>query len=192
MNDVDLKALWQSTEPSPTFQIDLETVKTQAARFDTQIRRRNAMEWLASIFVVFFFGYDAFIATDTLEMLGNLCTAVAAIGIAVYLYLRGQVMGPPDPGMSHQEFRQQQADSLRAQAHLCQTVPIWYLAPLGLGLALLMIARYPSNGPNIGWGLTAGVVLLVFVGVWIFNLRTANRLKQEASEILAVIGTQET
>ena len=81
MNDLDLKALWQSTKPSPTFQVDLETVKTRAARFDAQIRRRNLMEWLASILVMFLFGYDAFVADDTLEMLGNLCTALAAIGL---------------------------------------------------------------------------------------------------------------
>ena len=73
MNDLDLKALWQSAKPSPTFQVDLETVKTRAARFDAQIRRRNLMEWLASILVMFLFGYDAFVADDTLEMLGNLC-----------------------------------------------------------------------------------------------------------------------
>ena len=183
MNDLDLKALWQSDTAVQTVAFDLDEIKERAHAFERKIRRRNILEWLACAAVIALFGRDALTGAHTLEVLGNWMTVAAAIGIAAYLFLKGRVSQEVDPALDGQKFLKAHADALRAQARLCATTPLWYLGPLAVGLTLLMTARFPAEGSMVPWALTLAFVGLTFGGIWVFNLRAARRLRDQAAAL---------
>jgi hypothetical protein len=188
MSDLDLKKLWQSDEPDDGPTMDLESVKKQAQAFERKIRRRNALEWIASAFVVVFFGTDALDSETTAVAVGNTLIALAAIGISVYLWRKGRVELNVDPTMDAMGFAEAQAGAMEEQARLLAWVPLWYLGPLAVGMVVLMIGRFPTDGRGlVPWALTAGVVAVVFAGVAWLNIRGARKLRTQAGDLRAEI-----
>ena len=186
MTDLDLKSLWQTSAVDAGPAIDLEAVKSRAEAFDKKIKRRNALEWIASAFVVLWFGHDAWHADSSLLLGGNLMIALAAVGISAYLWRNGRVRQLVDPSHDSRGFLAAHAQALQSQAKLLGQAPLWYLGPLAAGLAVLMVARFPAEGRAMGpWLITTGFIVVVFSVIWWINYRAAAKLRTRADALLA-------
>jgi hypothetical protein len=185
MNDLDLKALWQGAEDDEP-PVDFEEMQSRASAFERKVRRRNALEWLASVFVILWFGRDAVYAETSVEMVGNWLVVGATIGVAVYLYLKGRVTVEVDPGQDTRTYVEAHANALDEQSRLLATVPLWYLGPLSVGMGVLMLGRMPIDGrPMGGWLGVVGLVIITFLGIAWLNRRGARTLRDEATSLRA-------
>ena len=187
MNDLDLKALWQTaSDDRPP--VDIEAVKEQAHRFQRKIRRRNALEWLAAGAVVVLFGRGALGAESFVLQLGHAMIVAAAVGIAVFLWRKGRVDLAFDPTVDTQTFVRAHADALLGQARLLATAPLWYVLPIALGVTLLVGARFPEPGSMMWpWLLSTALNVLILAAVAWVNLRASQKLRAEAEVVLATL-----
>ncbi len=186
MNDLDLKALWQTPPEEERPAIDPEVIESRAADFERTVRRRNALEWVASAIVIVLFGRDAINASTTAELMGNWLVVAAAIGVALYLYLKGRLSVEIDPTSDTRTYVEAHARALDAQARLLASVPLWYLGPLSVGMIVLMVGRMPTDGrPMIVWSVVVSLIVLVFAGIWWLNHRGARKLRDEAAALRA-------
>jgi len=186
MSEFDLKALWQSTEQTERPEVDPEIMKQRAQAFERKVWRRNALEWVAAAFVFIWFGHDAIGSENTVEMVGNTLVAMAAIGIAVYLYLKGRIKTTSDPTSDTQTYMKAHAQILFDQARLLAGVPLWYLGPLSLGMIVLQWGRMPTDGQQMGaWLSVVVLVTAVFLGIAWLNHRGAKKLRHEAQMLLS-------
>ena len=71
MSDVDLKDLWRSDDASGQPTVDLDAIKNEAKGFESKIKRRNVLEWIACLIVASFYFRDALSANHMLSVLGN-------------------------------------------------------------------------------------------------------------------------
>ena len=185
MNDPDLKALWQSSDEDGELTMSVDEVRSRAERFEAKIKRRNVLEWLASAFVIYFFGTDALEAETTGLLVGNLIMVAAAIGISVYLWRRGQVQLAFDPTQDTRTFVVAHATALEDQARLLSRVPIWYLSPFAVGLMVLMASRFPTGDRSLTpWWGTVAIIMVVYAGIWWLNYRGAHTLRSQAASLL--------
>jgi len=186
MSDSNLKELWQASESQDGPSLDLETIKNQAEQFERRVRRRNALEWVASAFVLAWFGRDALLADTTLLAVGNGMIALAAVGISIYLWLNGRVQVDVNPTLDGVGFVKAQAEAMEKQASLIKMAPVWYVGPFAAGMVVLMAAQFPTGDKSLlGWGLTVGFMAAVLLLIVWFNLRAARAIQSQAQGLRA-------
>ena len=191
MSDLDLKDLWHSEPEKAPPTMNVAEVQSKACAFETKIKRRNVIEWLACLVVVGLHAHDAFDSANALILTGNLIVVFAGLFIAVVLWRKGRVSLDADLTLGAVEFINAHANALDAQAKLLSRVPLWYLSPIAIGLGFLFAGRYPTNGqPSMGWLLTVTFVTLVFVGIAWMNLRAARKMRDDAEALRSELNDQ--
>ena len=184
MSDLDLRDLWHSDPIADPPTMNVAEVQSKASAFETKIKRRNLIEWLACLVVVGLHAHDAFDSANALILTGNLIVVFAGLFIAVVLWRKGRVSLDADPTLDAVGFINAHAHALEAQAKLLSRVPLWYLSPIAIGLGFLFAGRYPTNGqPSIAWLLTITFVALVFISIAWMNLRAARKLRIDAKSL---------
>ncbi|NUO50949.1 MAG: hypothetical protein HOV80_19010 [Polyangiaceae bacterium] len=167
-----------------------EELEARAKKFARQVWWRNAREWIACVFVLFFFGRQLIDPSATrLGFIGNLVIVIATLFVGGYLYARGRTRRAPLAGPTT-ELLEHHASDLERQARLLRMAPFWYFAPLGVGLAISIVdtlRKFSSDGFDSAerrWiAMMAALVLLVFVGgIWM-NLRGAKKLARDAAKV---------
>ncbi len=188
MNDLDLKDLWQSDPDNASLSLDSTQAQEKAHAFERKIKRRNQIEWIACLVVVLLHLRDLLNAENVFLVLGNGIIVLGGIYIASVLWRKGRVSLDADPALDTVAFIHEHANALDAQAKLLSRVPAWYLSPIALGLGLIFTGRFPSHAQALTpWLLTVAVVIVIFVGVAWYNLRTAHRLSTDAQALRASI-----
>ena len=191
MSDLDLKGVWQSEPEKAPPTMNVAEVQSKASNFETKIKRRNLIEWLACLVVVGLHAHDAFDSANKLILIGNLIVVFAGLFIAVVLWRKGRVSLDADPTLDAVGFIKAHAHALETQAKLLSRVPLWYLSPIAIGLSFLFAGRYPTNGqPSMGWLLTVTFVALVFIGITWMNLRAARKLRVDAKALRSELNDQ--
>lgn len=180
----DIKALWreQTTESHP---MTLERI--HARGFQSRIRRRNLVEYVASAIVVAAFsGYVVFLPSPILK-LASAMTVVGCLVVVWQLHRRGSARALP-PGASGQSSLAFHRAELVRQRDALRTVWLWYLAPFAPGMVLFnvgLLLRQP--GPPLAQRLVLPAMMLaVFVGIWLLNLKGARRLQREIDDLDAI------
>jgi len=183
MNDLDLKTLWKEQPMTPAT-ITLDDIKTSAAKFERTTKWRNIREWAAVLFVVPVFSWLAISTSSLLTRAGALCIVAAAIFIAFVLWRYGRTKVVADAKLDTRAFAHAHAEELRDQAKLLRRVPLWYLSPLAVGLLLMHAGSYPAPGQPLGFWLGyLGLVIALYAGIGILNLRAAKKLGDKADAL---------
>ncbi len=183
--DNDARAVWQH-QPLEAFRPSIEDLRNRAARFERQVRWRNAREYGAAALAAVAVAVIFWRTPDALTRLGAALN-VAGLGyVAWQLHARGAARRPPAEfgRTTGIEFLKR---DLARQRDLLRGVWRWYLAPLVPGLAVLLAAAAARAGGDTraAWAIggTAVVVALVFVGVWRLNARAAKTLQARLDEL---------
>jgi Flp pilus assembly protein TadB len=180
----DIKALWreQKTEGHP-----MSLAQIHARGFQSRIRRRNLVEYVASAIVVAAFsGYVVFLPSPILK-LASAMIVVGTLLVVWQLHKRGSARSLP-PGASGQSSLAFHRAELVRQRDALRTVWLWYLMPFAPGMVLFnagLLLHQP--GPPLTQRLPVPVVgAAVFLGIWLLNRRGAKRLQREIDDLDAI------
>jgi hypothetical protein len=174
----DVKAIWGAQAVEPNL-VTVEQIRANANKFQSTVRRRNRIEYVAGVLVVAGFGSYLWIFRTPLMRLGSLLIIAGAIFIMLWLYFRASA-NPIPAHISFMDYTSKYREELRRQQTALRTVWLWYLGPLVPGLVLFTIgmSRLVEHAPGSGRPMWPFVVVMVvaFVGVWLLNLWGARRL----------------
>lgn len=189
MSDRDpLRDLWAGQETG-NFAMPLEEIRRKARGFQRTIRRRNMMEYAASILVLMVFGGVALIVPDWgvragagLIMLGTLYVVWK-----LHTMARAAGAGEIDAALSLTAFHK--GELLRQRAALA-TVWRWYLLPFVPGMIVFLsaVSFAPDNPAPLVAKLTVflfslGIVGALFAGIAWLNGRAVKALDAEIAAL---------
>jgi hypothetical protein len=185
----DLRSLWR-TMPVEIVSVSAEEMRAKAAAFQKRIRRRNLIEYGATVFVVIVLTWYATLPSRTglLWPFSNGLIIVGMLIIALNLHLRARASALPVEASAQSLIHFQRAELTR-QRDALRTVWLWYILPVVPGIILWFIAigidvaaRHPERAIPAMSG-AAIVVVLVFVIIILLNLLGAARLQRMIDDL---------
>lgn len=189
-----LKQAWQASAQDAALPA-LPDIRAGADRFHRVIRRRNLIEYAASVLVVGFFGFGAAsgLIKDPIAQTGAWLIVLGTLFVVWQLHRRGSAIAPPEAEAARPILVHQRAQLVRQRDALA-SVGLWYLAPFVPGLMLVMLApafRHGIGAIHAGAWIAVGVNIAMFAGIWWLNRHGARRLQKAIDEIDALTGESE-
>jgi hypothetical protein len=183
--DENLIHRWQN-QPLSESELDMQLVINQAQQFQRKIRVRNLTEYLGCAILVAWTGSVALrSAAPPLIRAGAILLALGALAVAIILRLRGHAAKrePPLTAPTEEALSWHRAELVR-QRDLLRGAPLWYLGPLVPGVAATLLgAGLASPGQGLRIALSAALVVVVFIGIALLNLRAAKKLDRQIAEL---------
>ena len=192
MNDIDsARNAWQASAADPALP-DLAAVRAGADRFYRRVRRRNAIEYAASVFVVLCFSAYAVFLPLPIMQIGAAMIVIGTLIVAWQMHRLAAAAPPPECAAAEPILVHQRAQLARQRDALAGVVT-WYLLPLIPGLLVMTIGPVIERGgvagllhaPRPTWIVLIGAAV-AFVGVWLLNQYGAARLRRMIDEIDAI------
>lgn len=189
MNDDPAKRAWQASVEIGGA-LPLDEVRKGADKFYRTIRRRNAIEYAACVFVVVAFSANVFILPHVLQRIGSALIVLATFYVGWQLHRRGSAETPEKAGtMPIAAFARAQ---LVRQRDALRSIFWWYLLPFMPGLATAVAGGFAMRAGEPG-GIARGLVVCsamlgAFVGIWWLNQIGARKLQKRIDEIDALTG----
>ena len=181
----EYREIWQRQEPGgdagPLNEEALSEVKERSREYDRKLFWRDVREIGVAVLGAVFFGYVALTAGSPLMRIGA-AVVVAAAAFIVWKLRRARRNGDAElAGRPVANRLRARIERVERQIRLLESVLWWYLAPLGIGVALMLVSD--------GWGLwTAGELLLlviVYGYIWHLNQRAVRRCHRPRRQELA-------
>jgi hypothetical protein len=164
--------------------MSVEVLRERSTHFETKIRQRNRIEYIAAAIVVAVYSGYALFLPDPMAKLGGVMI-IAGVLYAMWQLHRRASPGKADPAASAMAFHR--AELLRQQKAL-EGIWRWYLGPMAPGLLVFILGpalrQPPESWLEVLIGL--GVCGLVFGGAWWLNWRAARKLRQEIERLDAM------
>jgi hypothetical protein len=194
MNPKDgIRQAWQASgadaAPAPAF----DQVRGGADLFHRRIRRRNAIEYAAGIFVLLVFSAYAWWLPSPAARAGAMLIVIGNFVVAWQLRRRASAVPPPEAEAGAQPILVHQRAQLARQRDALASIFTWYLLPFVPGLAVMMFAPAFDRGPSAlatlswaGW-MSIAVVAAVFGLIWWLNRRAAARMQAQIEAIDALL-----
>lgn len=183
----DIRSLWQAM-PVETVAISVDEMRATAKAFEKKIRRRNYIEYAASVLVVSIFGWYATlpIAATPLWPIANLLIIAGVLVVVLNLHRKARAATPPASASAEALVAFQRAEFVR-QRDALKTVWRWYILPIIPGLVLWFIAMgigaaAAARDPvrvMIGLGGAGAITVLVFAAIILLNLLGAAHLQRQ-------------
>ena len=181
----DIRSLWQSMPVDPVL-ISMDEMRARTQKFEQKIRRRNYIEYAASVLVVAIFGWYATfpLPATPLWPIANLMIIGGILLVVWNLHRKARASAPPSDASAATLIDFQRAEFARQRDSL-KTVWRWYVLPVVPGLILWFIAvavGIPAKDPvraAIVLSGTALVVLVVFAAIILLNLLGAAHLQRQ-------------
>ena len=168
-------------------EITMDSVKSAAREFEGKIKRRNLLEWLACGFVIVFFFWKVLSEDHILVQLGSAGVVLSAFFIGGYLFRKGRTQKPTNSALSTTQFLDAHCQDLENQEKLLRSVPIWYLGPFAVSIAVIQIGKILeaiATGESILPPIIGiCIVMAVLIAVGILNLHAASKLRKRIDNI---------
>ena len=186
MNELQNRAqkLWQN-QPVEGIKMSLEEVRRRAGKFERRIWRRNAREYVASLFATGLFVYFMVSAHDWLSRVTFALFIVAMLWIVVALHRNGSAKKLPEGVDTSTGLRLYRA-GLERQYGVVKSVWWWYLAPMIPGFIVYTIGnavKVPHPAAWAGLAVMDIIVAGLFYVVWRMNMRAARCLQRMIEEL---------
>jgi hypothetical protein len=183
---------WQSSLPEVQLP-SMDEVHKATNVFYRRIWRRNAIEYAACVFVVGSFSWSAFTLEHVLQRIGSVMVVIGTLICGWQLHRRASPVHPESAGaMPIIEFARFQ---LARQRDALASVFWWYLLPFVPGMVAMvagsMMLHAEQGRDSMGRDLIGiGVIVALFVGVWLLNQWGARKLQKHIDDIDALLGEQ--
>jgi hypothetical protein len=174
----DLKSAWQaqgSGSPGvPTGREDTMTaLLAKLEGLERDVRRRDLSETIVALGVMALFGWYAMTYEGTLSRVGALLVVAGSAFIIVWS--RRAATPARQSGFESDlplvQFCRRELERVNAQIRLLRGVWWWYVAPITIGVELMVLGS-DARGP-LAKILISGVVVAVGVGIHLTNVYTA-------------------
>jgi small neutral amino acid transporter SnatA (MarC family) len=189
----EARMAWHALDDDPALSLSdddiLALVKSRAARFERQIRRRDWREVIAALVGAVLIAPVA--AHSGLVTRVGVVIVIAGL-VLIVVKLRLARPGHAGPRLDVPVSAVLQAEQARvdAQIGLLQTVLWWYVAPIAIGS--VMIVGGTAGASRFTFWYAVGVALLSWGVVWL-NTRAVRRvlrpLRDELTELLSSIAS---
>lgn len=160
----DLGSLWRSQELEGCA-ISVEDVRARASKLQTEIYRRNSIEYVAGFAVIVIFAYHALNAETPPLRWGAILIIAGVLIASVSLFMRGS--SNRNGAALAEDCAGFHRASLKRQRQMLRGAWLWYLMPLtpGLGLFVWAAAEETTEGRRIfiyviGLGMFAFLAVL--------------------------------
>ena len=164
MNLNDAKACWQSQEQLPGVAMSdsqlLEMVNKRSRAFDTRIRRRDLREILVMVICAPFFLVTLIPKSSWVARAGAVLV-LAACALIYWKLRRARRAGDraaASAALSLTEVLRVQRAKVDAQIDLLESVLWWYIAPLAIGVVMLVAGASGVTGFTIVYAFLVGLV----------------------------------
>lgn len=182
----DLRSLWQNQKLEPV-KMSLDEIRKRAQKHRRTIRRRNALEYVATAVVVIFLGSVIGRSPNLLMAIGDALLIAGGLYMAFQLRRRGAAgTAPADRALRtwldfHRHELQRQRDLLRDSWR-------WYLGPFVPGLVVIVIAGLAANPgrlrhPWLFIGAYSVLAALAILGIRRIHLRGVRKLQRQIDEL---------
>ena len=171
----DWKDTWQAADESaePVLSDDelLRLVKENAEAFDEKIRRRDRREGIAAVLV---FGFFSLMLLDPSWVVRAGALLVMGSSVFIFWTLRRVRTGhsAPDADRPVAEVIRAEREKVDEQIRLLETVLWWYIAPLAVGILLVVGGDAGLSWFTVGYG---AFVVGLGGGVYYLNQREVRR-----------------
>ncbi|MEI9988876.1 MAG: hypothetical protein WDM86_02455 [Rhizomicrobium sp.] len=181
----DIKTLWKNQPAEET--VTLANIHAKAAQFQRRIFRRNAIEYIASAFVVAVFGWYAWVFPGWMMKTGSVLVILAVLHIVWRLHRQGASRALPD-ALDLVAFHRRE---LMRQRQLLRTAWSWYILPTVPGMVLMLLGRWYQA--HVPWRTLASdhevivlgaiIAALIVAIVWLVQVIGAARLQRKIDEL---------
>ena len=171
----------------------LEKVRASAGKFQSRIRIRNMIEYVAAAVVIAAFGWHAWNASNPMAQWGAILVIPGALFIVWQLHVRGGARRAPDASAaSVLDFHR---GELVRQRDMFRSAWLWYLMPMAPGLVLMLASWFvftPASPvrslaeQRVGLGFMSVIVLLVFLVAFLVHRIAAYRLQKQIDDLDAL------
>jgi hypothetical protein len=163
--------------------LSMQELRTEIGIYESVVRRAIRIEIGACIVVAFvFFAYVLWLPTPLLGKIGSGLTATAALFIGWFLYRHGRVRPiPADLGFTKTVAAYR--DDLARRKRLSQSYLWWYVAPLAIGPAIMIVGpqlQRPGSPVKalIALFIIAAVCGLLVLAQYVVARKTQQRIDQ--------------
>lgn len=132
-----LQKLWTQQTQEP-FTMSLADIHLHARRFQSRVRLRNTMEYVAAAFVVVFFGWTALTVPEPIVQAGAGLIMAGALYVCWQLYRLGRAATRGELDAGAQSWAAFHRGELMRQRDALRTVWSWYLAPFVPGMLVFL------------------------------------------------------
>lgn len=190
MSDRDpFQKLWSQQTEEP-FTMSLADVHQHAQRFQSRIRNRNMIEYVAAASVVAFFAWMIATVPEPIVQVGAGLIVLGALYVCWKLYELGRAATRSELDAAAQSWSAFHRAELTRQREALRTVWSWYLAPFIPGMLVFLAGvsfteANPAPLPaRLGVFLSGvGLMAAVFAVVWLLNAVAAKRLEAEITAL---------
>jgi Flp pilus assembly protein TadB len=194
MNDPELKELWHRQPPASSGPASGEALvantKAKMKKMDRTLFWRDTREYVACAFIVWWFGLRGPGANNALTITGRVVVVAGCFLIAGVLYYSQRRQRPKGSTAPVREALESELDKINWQIMLLRSVLWWYVLPISVGCALVVIGT-AMNHAAMAVGLGTIVFVCLFV-CWINQLavkRTLVPLQKQLQETINSIAT---
>jgi hypothetical protein len=190
MSDHDpLQKLWTQQTQEP-FTMSLADVHLHAQRFQSRVRLRNTMEYVAAAFVVVFFGWTAATVPEPIVQIGAGLIMAGALYVCWKLYQLGRAATRSEMEAGAQSWAAFHRAELVRQREALRTVWSCYLAPFVPGMVVFLAGvsfteANPAPLPaRLGVFLAGlGLMAAVFVAIAWINTLAVKKLDAQITHL---------
>lgn len=172
----DYRDHWQSQAgralPGPAGEDLMTWIRERSAAFDRRIRRRDLGESIVAAVMVLLFGYELVTIDAWLGRLGAVVLMAASVFVVLWMRRARRAGRGPGPEASVADRLRAQRERVSTQIRLLETVVWWYLAPLGLGVALF---AFGLDVPTRSSGFVVAGMVVLYALIWRLNQRAVRR-----------------
>jgi len=190
MSDHDLlQKLWTQQTQEP-FTMSLADVHLHAQRFQSRIRNRNMMEYVAAASVIAFFAWMIPTVPEPIVQVGAGLIVLGALYVCWKLYQLGRAATRGEMNAAAQSWVAFHRAELVRQREALRTVWSWYLAPFIPGMVVFLAGvsfteANPAPLPaRLGVFLAGlGLMAAVFAVIWWLNAQAVKKLDVEIAAV---------
>lgn len=171
----DLKTIWKQEMTMQTQTIDFNSIRTQVDAYDRRAKVSWALELFACAAIVVAVGFGWFVTEQPgiLFQIGMVAMIVSVILIAGKIVFNRRVTSIDNWTLVGKI--NVQIEKREKEAKLLNSVALWYLTPLFVAVILSSYGGYAhrtgSYIPDAGLWIYWAVCLVLYIGIYFFNLR---------------------
>lgn len=184
MNEDDLKQLWKE-QPMSTTTLSREELRRCAKRMRRRIAVRNAIEYVACVFVIAGFTFHIVRFPFPLMRIGSVLIILGVL-VLVWQMQRRASSQPLPADVGNQTWLDFQRAQLVRQRDALRSAWLWYVMPLVPGMVVFrwgVETELGASAPFVrGWGADL-FIALVFVAIALWNRYAAHRLQKRIDKL---------